>query len=366
MKRWKIALIPGETVGPELIREADRLLETVSRVYDIPLEKILLYAGGVALEQEGNPLRSAVKAQASACDAVLFGSIGASRYNSLPPEQNPARVLLELRAAFGVTTNLRPVRLRAEQIHCSPLRPELITGGFDILLVRDVRGGMLAAREQRHTVGECGQTASDLEYYDESIVEHTARRAFEAAAQRTGKLTSLDKANVLASSVLWRKTVTRIAADYPSVMLEHRFIDAAAMDVIRVPRDFDVVLTGNVFGDILADELAQLSGIAPQLGSAELAPDGRGLYTLNQLHYPDESLAGQQRVCPLGILAAVAMLLRYTCRRPDAAAAVEEAIDAVIACRLTTPDICREGDTILSTAEMGCAVCERIRQRGRK
>ena len=215
MKRWKIALIPGETVGPELIREADRLLETVSRVYDIPLEKILLYAGGVALEQEGNPLPSAVKAQASACDAVLFGSIGASRYNSLPPEQNPARVLLELRAAFGVTTNLRPVRLRAEQIHCSPLRPELIPGGFDILLVRDVRGGMLAAREQWHTVGECGQTASDLEYYDESIVEHTARQAFEAAAQRTGKLTSLDKANVLASSVLWRKTVTRIAADYP-------------------------------------------------------------------------------------------------------------------------------------------------------
>ena len=159
---------------------------------------------------------------------------------------------------------------------------------------------------------------------------HTARRAFEAASQRTGRLISLDKANVLASSVLWRQTVTRLAAEYPKVALEHRFIDTAAMDVIRAPQDFDVILTGNVFGDILADELAQLSGIAPQLGSAELAPDGRGLYTLNQLHYPGENLAGQGKVCPLGILAATAMLLRYTCHRPDAAQAVEQAIDTVI------------------------------------
>ncbi len=361
MNKWKIALIPGETVGPELIREADRLLDTVGRVYHIPMERIHLCAGGAAIDRWNDPLPAAVRARAASCDAILFGSIGAAKYNALPPEKNPARALLELRSVFGVTTNLRPVRLRPEQIDLSPLKPEIIPGGFDILLVRDVRGGMLAAREQRHAVGKCGQSASDLEYYDERIVMHTARRAFEAASQRTGRLISLDKANVLASSVLWRQTVTRLAAEYPKVALEHRFIDTAAMDVIRAPQDFDVILTGNVFGDILADELAQLSGIAPQLGSAELAPDGRGLYTLNQLHYPGENLAGQGKVCPLGILAATAMLLRYTCHRPDAAQAVEQAIDTVISAHLATPDICRKGDTILSTEELGCAVCQCIR-----
>ena len=256
------AMVVGETVGPELIREADRLLDTVGRVYHIPMERIHLCAGGAAIDRWNDPLPAAVRARAASCDAILFGSIGAAKYNALPPEKNPARALLELRSVFGVTTNLRPVRLRPEQIDISPLKPEIIPGGFDILLVRDVRGGMLAAREQRHAVGKCGQSASDLEYYDERIVMHTARRAFEAASQRTGRLISLDKANVLASSVLWRQTVTRLAAEYPKVALEHRFIDTAAMDVIRAPQDFDVILTGNVFGDILADELAQPPSLA--------------------------------------------------------------------------------------------------------
>ena len=363
MLNYPIAIIPGDGVGPELADQAVKLFKALeeftnlrSAAPNVHFDLHLLKACGPSVDACGDPLPPAVLQEALECQAVLFGNIGARKYLSLPREQKPERALMEMRRAFGVCTNLRPVKLLPELKSFSPLRDEIIRDGFDILMVRDVSSGMLAGERYTGT-GEGGREASDLEYYNEATIAKTASYAFRRARSRRKKVTSLDKANVLASSALWRQKVNELSAHYPGITLENRYVDAAAMDVIRAPGTFDVILTSNAYGDIIADELTELSGTPCLFGSAELAPDGRGIYTPNQLHHPDEALAGKGAVCPVCIFSAVAMLLRYSLNEAELAHRVDQACRLMLQKHYAVEELHLEGDTILSTDAFGDRLC---------
>lgn len=364
MLNYPIAVIPGDGVGPELTDQAVKLfhaLEEFTNLYsaapNVHFDLHILEACGASVDRCGDPLPPETLEEALQCQAVLFGGIGAKKYQALPISQKPERALTELRRAFGVCTNLRPVRLARAWRAFSPLKESIIKDGFDILVVRDVSAGMLAGEHYTGT-GAAGREASDLEYCNEAAIAKTASYAFRRAKSRKGKVTSLDKANVLASGVLWRQKVIELSANYPDVYLEHRYVDTAAMDVIREPDTFDVILTSNAYGDIIADELTQLTGTPCVFGSAELAADGRGLYTPNQLHHPDEGLAGRGAVCPLCIFSAVAMLLRYSLNELELARRVDGACQRVVDSRFATEELHLPGDKILTTEQMGDQVCE--------
>lgn len=358
----RVGIIPGDGVGPQLAAQAVKVLRCFQQTAGLDVEILELEACGAAIDRCGDPLPPATKAQAAMCDAVLIGNIGAPKYSALPPEMRPERTLMELRQLFGVCTNLRPVFLLPGLEEFSPLRPELIEKGFRVLVVRDIRGGMLAGPHESWD-GVHGREACDTEYYNEETVELTARAAFAEARRRKGRVCSLDKANVLASSVLWRNKVIEVAKDYPDVELRHCYIDTASMEVIRQPWAFDVIVTGNVFGDIIADELAQISGTPALFGSAELAPDGRGIYTTNQLHNPNEALAQSNGACPAGILHATAMLLEHSLDRPDLGTRVRQALRRASADKLCTEELPRKDGRQLSTAESGDYIVELLRQK---
>lgn len=354
---YKIALIPGDTVGPELIRQVAVVLSAMGKRTGNTFQTVECIAGAAAVRRFGAPLPAASLRTAADCDAAILGNIGEQGFASAELKEKPEYALLELRKAYGVCTNIRPVFIRRGLEELSPLKHDFIKNGFDILLVRDILGGMLnGPRSNTHTAG--GYMASDLELYHESTVIASAKTAFEIASLRKHHVTSLDKANVLATSLLWRKTVTALSADYPGIHLSHQYIDNAAMNVIKSPGDFDVILTSNVFGDILSDELAQLSGVPNLFGSAELAPDKKGIYTPNQLHHPNEEYAGQNIVSPLGILNAVSMMLDFTLCRPDLARLLETAIEHLFSQKLTTPEIPVPGFRQISTDEMGQEIAD--------
>ncbi len=364
MLNHPIAIIPGDGVGPELTCQAVKLFRALeaftslrSSVPNVHFELHMLEACGASIDRCGDPLPQELLKEAMQCRAVLFGNIGAKKYQSLPIRQRPERALTELRRAFQVCTNLRPVKLTRALKAFSPLKESIIKNGFDILVVRDVSSGMLANEHYAGTGAE-GREASDLEYYSETAIAKTAGYAFRRARGRRGKVTSLDKANVLASGVLWREKVVELSASYPDVRLENRYVDAAAMDVIREPDAFDVILTSNAYGDIIADELTQLTGTPCLFGSAELAADGRGLYTPNQLHHPNENLAGTGTVCPICIFSAIAMLLRYSLNELELGRRVDSACQTMIDSRFATEELCLPGDTLLTTEQMGDKLCE--------
>lgn len=364
MLHYPIAIIPGDGVGPELAEEAVKLLGTLeeftnlrSAAPDVHFDIHLLSACGQSVDECGDPIPKAVLEEADQCQAVLFGNIGAKKYHSLPIEQKPERALMEMRRTMRVCTNLRPVKLFPALKSFSPLKESVIRDGFDILMVRDISGGMLAG-ERFSGTGNEGREASDVEYYNETIIAKTAGYAFRRARGRKHKVTSLDKANVLASSALWRQKVMELSCRYPTVTLENRYVDTAAMDVIREPGVFDVILASNVYGDIIADELTQLSGTPCLFGSAELAPDGRGIYTPNQLHNPNEDILGKGDVCPICIFSAVSMLLRYSLNETELANRVDRACEMLLEQHYATPELCQEGDNVLTTSEMGDKLCE--------
>lgn len=352
MKHYQIGMIPGDTVGPELARQAEKVLNFYSGKNNIKFELHHLNACGPAIEKFGTPLPDKDLNTAKKCVALLFGNIGDRRYQHLPFPSRPEYAFMELRKQMSVCTNIRPIFMPQSCRDLSPLKPEFLQNGFDMVVVRDIQGGMLAGK-RKAGCNETGRIASDLEYYDEIMIEITARHAFEIAATRKKKVDSLDKASVLASSTLWRKKVTETACDYPGIQLKHHYIDNAAMEVIITPGDFDVILTNNVFGDIIADELTQLSGAPALFGSAELAQNGRGIYTPNQLHHPHGEIAGKNIVSPIGILNALAMLLTHSCNEPEVAGQLASAIEAVFHNRLTTPELPIDGFEKISTDELG-------------
>lgn len=363
MLKYPIAIIPGDGVGPELTDQAIKLFHTLeeftnlrSAAPNVHFDLHILKACGASIDECGDPIPKEVLDEALECQAVLFGNIGAKKYQNLSREKKPEQALMKMRQGLQVCTNLRPVRLLPELKAFSPLKESIIKDGFDILMVRDVSSGMLAGKHIVGT-GESGREASDLEYYNESIIAKTASYAFRRAKHRRNKVTSLDKANVLASSALWRQKVIELSANYPGVILENRYVDTASMDVIREPGVFDVILASNAYGDIIADELTQLSGTPCLFGSAELAPDGRGIYTPNQLHNPNEDLIGQGTVCPVCIFSAVSMLLRYSLNEAELARRVDKACQLLLERRYATKELHLPGDTILSTDAFGDQMC---------
>ena len=352
MSHLKIAVIEGDGVGPEMMAPALNLLQAVGRIYGHTVDLIKVCACGEAIERWGDPLPENSLKICRQSRAVLFGNSGLERYKNLPLDRRPEYALLKLRRELGVTTNIRPVRIFPSLSELSPLKRRQTERGLDMVFVRDIVGGVFCSSKVC-SVGQWGLEAYEREYYNEKIVMDTAKIAFEIADSRRKKVASLDKANVLESSRLWRKSVTRAGAAYPEIQLSHCFIDTAAMQLIACPWEFDVVVTSNLFGDIIADEGAALTGVPRLYASAEISQKGAAIYTPNQLHEADESLIGKDRVNPIGMIQAAALMLRLTFELETEAAALEEAATRVIDAGYGTEDLYLPGRKTVGTAELG-------------
>lgn len=351
------AVINGDGVGPEMMEPALDVLKAVCHKTGCGLKLYPVEAGGAALESKGCPLPEDSLKICREVPAVLFGNTGLKKYQSLPLDKRPEAALMRLRRGLGVTTNIRPVRYYPSLGSFSPLKDRVLSKGLDFVFVRDIVGGVLCS-EKVCTQGDFGQEAYEYEYYNEKIVMDTASIAFRLAALRNKSVTNLDKSNVLESSRLWRQTIERAAGDYPDITLDHLYIDNAAMRIMESPHCFDVIVTSNLFGDIISDEGTQMTGTPYLYASAEICRDGKGIYTPNQLHHPDESVIGKQVVNPVCMIAAVALMLRHTFSMEQEAELVERAVGQVLKSGCATRDIWEPGKTLLSTREMG----EKIKQ----
>jgi len=352
MKTYRIAVLPGDGIGPEVIAQAVRVLEAVGERFDLrfALETLPIGAAGVAVAK--NPLPPETRAAVVKSDAVLLGAVGDPSLDGAPRELRPETGLLELRKLLKVFANLRPVTVHPALLGCSPLKPERLRG-VDVLVVRELTGGLYYGEPR----GRNGSTAVNTLAYSASEIDRVAQVAFEAARGRRRLVTSVDKANVLEVSQLWRETVTRVARDYPEVRLEHCYIDTAAMRLVSDPASFDVVLTENMFGDILSDEAAVLAGSLGLLPSASLGL-GPGLF--EPVHGSAPPLAGRDVANPLGAIATVALLLRHGLKQPDAADAVDDAVAATLDSGARTQDLALRGESWIGTADMGARVAELV------
>lgn len=367
-KTYKICCLPGDGIGPEIIAEGKKVLAAVGKRYGVDFQCEDALIGGAAIDACGDPLPVETLAAARASDAVLLASVGGPKWDSTDPAApRPEQGLLRIRKELGLYTNLRPVQIFAALADASTLRPEVIDG-VDMMIVRELTGGLYFGKRERFydepgagTAGAPGQRAYDTLEYREYEIERIARQAFEAARKRRGKVSSVDKANVLETSRMWREIVHRIgAAEYPDVELEDVLVDNAAMQLISRPADFDVVVTENMFGDILSDEAAQITGSLGMLASASLG-DGVALYEPSHGSAPD--IAGQGIANPLAQILSVEMMLRYSFNMGEAADAVRAAVTAVLDGGWRTRDIAdgmTPADHLLGTAAMGDEVAKRI------
>ena len=352
--KLRITVLPGDGIGPEVTAEAVRVLQTVATIHGYRFEFEEQAVGGSAIRDFGSPLPTKTLDACLAGNAVLLGAVGAPEYDRLPPNQRPEAGLLLLRRALGGYANLRPAISYAPIAGCSPLREE-VCDGADILIVRELLGGLYFGEPRGFTDST---VATNTMSYSVSEIERVARIAFEAARTRRGKVTSVDKANVLETSQLWRQTVTRISRDYPDVTLDHLYVDACAMHLIANPRRFDVVLTENLFGDILSDEAAVISGSLGMLASATIGGEV-GLY--EPVHGSAPDIAGQGVANPCGAIASAAMMLRHSAGLDQEATDIESAIQSVLEAGYRTPDIASgTGGYLASTSEIGELVCEAV------
>jgi len=364
MKSFKVAVLPGDGIGPEVMAEARRVLAVVQAKFGFQLEFTEARVGGIAIDVDGRALPEETLRVCREADAILFGSVGGPKWESLPPNEQPERAaLLPLRKHFALFANLRPAVCFPKLTHASPVKEELIEGGFDVLCVRELTGGLYFGQPKgRHE--ENGETvAIDTMVYKKSEIERIAHVAFKAAQGRQKRLTSIDKANVLENGVLWRQTVNEIAKQYPDVTLNHLYVDNAAMQLIKNPRGFDVVLAENLFGDILSDEMAMITGSLGMLPSASLGvketPTGRfGLFEPSGGTAPD--IAGKGIANPIAQILSAAMMLRHSLGQPEAASAIDAAVRKVIDDGLRTGDIWSEGTRRVGTREMGEAIASAI------
>lgn len=355
--KLNLVVLPGDGVGPEVTAEAVRVLREVANIHGHNFHFEEHPAGATAIKRLGSPLPRATLDACLAADAVLLGAIGSPEFDHLPSPERPEAGLLLLRKTFGGFANLRPVKSYAALAGVSPLRSEIIEGA-DILFVRELLGGLYFGEPRGITSHNGSSAAFNTMRYSVNEIERVARVAFAAALKRRGKVTSVDKANVLETSQLWRQTVSRVAADYPQVELDHLYVDAAAMHIITNPRRFDVILTENLFGDILSDEAAVISGSLGMLASASV---GGAVDLYEPVHGSAPDIAGQGIANPLGAIASAAMLLRHTAGLEDEAADVEAGISAVLDAGFRTPDIARgAGGHLIRTCEMGQLVAEAV------
>ena len=355
----RVLLLPGDYIGREVLPEAEKVLACVAEGLGVELSLDHALIGGAAVDAEGEPLPEATLAKARAADAVLLGAVGGPAYDALPPSIRPERGLLQIRAALDLFANLRPAILYPQLAEASSLKPERVAG-LDILIVRELTGGIYFGEPRGIRELDNGERQGFNTYvYSETEIRRIARVAFDLAARRAARVCSVDKANVLEVSMLWREVVTELAAEYPGVALEHMYVDNAAMQLVRAPKQFDVLVTGNMFGDILSDAAAMLTGSIGMLPSASLNARGQGVYEPCHGSAPD--IAGQGKANPLAAILSVAMLLRYSLDCAAGAAAIEAAVGRVLDAGLRTVDIARPGARTVSTRAMGDAVVEALR-----
>lgn len=357
----KITCIPGDGIGPEIVTEAKKVLERAGEVFGFSPEFTDILMGGCSIDACGVPLTEEAVATAKAADAVLMGSIGGdtttSPWYKLPPDKRPEAGLLKIRKALNLFANLRPAYLYPELAAACPLKEEISAAGFDIMIMRELTGGLYFG--ERKTVVENGvRRATDTLNYDENEIRRIAIKGFEIARKRRKKVTSVDKANVLDSSRLWRAVVEEVAKDYPDVTLEHMLVDNCAMQLVKNPAQFDVVLTENMFGDILSDEASMVTGSIGMLSSASLNDTRFGLYEPSHGSAPD--IAGKDIANPIATILSAAMMLRYSFDLDEAATAVENAVKKVLEDGYRTADIMSEGCKKVGCREMGSLIAERI------
>jgi 3-isopropylmalate dehydrogenase len=359
-----IAVLAGDGIGPEVMEQARRVLDAVEKRFGVAFNYVEADVGGIAIDNHGTALPDSTVDVCRAADAVLFGSVGGPKWEHLPPAEQPERgALLPLRKIFGLFANLRPAIVFPQLSAASPLKAEILAGGLDILVVRELTGGIyFGTPKGREDEGDT--RAFDTLVYHRSEIERIARVGFEAARARatdgtTPRLCSIDKANVLTSMVFWREVVSGVAKDYPDVELSHMYVDNAAMQLVKNPRQFDVILAGNMFGDILSDEAAMLTGSLGMLPSASLAEGNFGLFEPSGGSAPD--IAGKGIANPIAQILSAAMLLKYSFGMNDAYNAIFAAINAVLDAGYRTGDIgSPEDDTIVGTAEMGRLIAEAV------
>lgn len=349
-----VLLLPGDYIGQEIVPEAEKVLARVCELYDLHITTDSALIGGAAYDAEGDPLPPSTLEKARAADAILLGAVGGPAYDALDRDLRPEKGLLRIRSELGLFGNLRPAIMYPQLVDASSLKPELVAG-LDILIVRELTGGIYFGHPRGIREREDGEREGFNTYiYSESEIRRIAKLAFELAGKRGGRVCSVDKANVLEATVLWREVVTALAVEYPDVELEHMYVDNAAMQLVRAPKQFDVIVTGNMFGDILSDAAAMLTGSIGMLPSASLNESGQGIYEPCHGSAPD--IAGQGKANPLATILSVAMMLRYSLGCPAAAGAIETAVGKVLDAGLRTPDIAGAGDPIVTTTEMGDAV----------
>jgi 3-isopropylmalate dehydrogenase len=358
----KIAVLPGDGIGPEIVAEAVKVLQ----VLDLGFEMETAPVGGAAYEAAGHPLPAATLKLAQAADAVLFGAVGDWKYDTLERPLRPEQAILGLRKHLGLFANLRPAICYPQLTHASSLKPELVAG-LDILIVRELTGDIYFGQPRGRRTAVDGQfpgaeEAFDTMRYSRPEIERIAHVAFQAARKRSSRLTSVDKANVLETFQFWKDIVNEVHAQYPDVKLDHLYVDNAAMQLVKAPKSFDVIVTGNMFGDILSDEAAMLTGSIGMLPSASLNAASQGLYEPSHGSAPD--IAGKGIANPLATVLSAAMMLRHSLKQPEAAVRIEAAVQGVLEDGLRTGDIHSDGTRKVGTQAMGDAVVARLKAQG--
>ncbi len=353
----RILLLPGDCSGPEVVNEAVKVLRAAGQRFGHQFDFKTELIGASAIDAHGVPLLPETVEGARRSDAVLLGAVGDPKYDDPQAKVRPEQGLLAIRKGLGLFANLRPVKLFDPLMGASPVKPEVVRG-TDLLFIRELTGGLYFGKPSETRQTPEGLVAVDTMVYSEREIERVVRVAFELARGRRKKVTSVDKANVLENSRLWRRVAERVASDYPDVKLEHALVDSCSMALIRAPRDFDVLVTENTFGDILTDEASQIAGSIGMLPSASLGEGKLGLY--EPIHGSAPTLAGKNVINPLATILSAAMLLRHSLDMPEAAAAVERAVEGAVADGLRTRDIWEEGTTLVGTSEMGDAVAQRV------
>ncbi len=355
----KIAILSGDGIGPEVMKEAIKVLDAAQKKFSFELEYEYADVGGCAIDNHGNALPESTLRVAEAADAILFGSVGGPKWENLPPAEQPERAaLLPLRKHFNLYCNLRPAKIFKTLAAASPLRADIVGDGFDILCIRELTGGIYFGQPKGRNGSGPEETAFDTMVYTRAEIERIARIAFDAARKRRGKVTSVDKANVLTTMVLWREVVIETAKEFPDVELDHIYVDNATMQLVKDPHQFDVMLCGNMFGDIISDECAMITGSMGLLASASLNEQKFGLYEPAGGSAPD--IAGQGIANPIAQILSAAMMLRYTLDLPEAADAIENSIEKALDKGIHTIDIAIDKDKAVNTSEMGDAIAAMI------
>ena len=352
----KIVVIPGDGIGEEITRSAVEVLKAADKKYQLGLEYVFYDAGGTAYDKYGTPLPEKTLEACKQADGVLFGAVGGDKWDNVDPALRPEKAILGLRKGLGLYANLRPVKVAESLVDYSPLKPELAKG-VDLVIVRELVGGIYFGERCESEIHEGAERAWDLENYSVPEVERIVKLAFETAKLRRGKVTSVDKANVLATSRLWRRTAAKVAEGYPEVEMKNLYVDNCAMQLAINPGQFDVIVTGNLFGDILSDEAAVVGGSIGMLPSASI---GTSTSLYEPIHGSAPDIAGKGIANPMGTILSAAMLLRYSLHQEEAAKAIEEAVDKALADGYRTADLWKEGFKKANTEEITEVISQRV------